>query len=355
VTAAVGTIAALVSVGVGMGIVLAGPIMDVLGWRWLFWLPLILTLIAVVGGVLFIPKSPVRSPGRVSWLSAALRCGWLVALLVALTHASGWGWGSPRVIRLLAAAAVLALAWIAAELRAATPLINMHMMRHRAIWTNNLVALLIGIALYATFAFLPEFVQTPPAARYGFGASILRSGLMLLPMAVTMLVAGLLAGPLARRVGGKALVVAGCLAACLAMAILAFAHAHQWEIYLSTAIMGTGFGLVFSAMAALVTAAVPADQTGAASGVNTNIRAIGGSIGSAVMASFVTARLEPSGLPRESGYTAGFAFLAACLVIATLAGLRVPASRRGTTEAEREFAGTLAETGNGGGQPEGIA
>jgi MFS family permease len=63
VAAAVGTIAALVSVGVGMGIVLAGPIMDVLGWRWLFWLPLILTLIAVVGGVLFIPKSPVRSPG----------------------------------------------------------------------------------------------------------------------------------------------------------------------------------------------------------------------------------------------------------------------------------------------------
>jgi hypothetical protein len=50
----------------------------------------------------------------------------------------------------------------------------MHMMQHRAIWTNNLVALLIGIALYATLAFLPEFVQTPPTARYGFGASILR-------------------------------------------------------------------------------------------------------------------------------------------------------------------------------------
>lgn len=79
--------------------------------------------------------------------------------------------------------------------------------------------------------------------------------------------------------------------------------------------------------------------------MNTNIRAIGGSIGSAVMASIVTARLEPSGLPRESGYTAGFAFLAACLVIATLAGLLVPASRRGTTEAEPEFAGTLAKTG----------
>lgn len=221
----------------------------------------------MAGAVLFIPKSPVRSPGRVNWLSAALLCGWLVTLLVALSEASGWGWGSTRGIGLLAAAAVLALAWVTAELRAATPLINMHMMRHRAILTNNLVALPIGIALYATFAFLPEFVQTPPAAGYGFGASILRSGLMLLPMAITMFVAGLLAGPLARRVGGKALVVAGCLAVCLAMAVLAFAHAHQWDIYLSTAIMGTGFGLVFSAMAALVVATlaellIPASRRG---------------------------------------------------------------------------------------------
>ena len=68
-----------------------------------------------------------------------------------------------------------------AELRAATPLIDMQMMRRTAVWTNNLVALLIGLGMYATFAFLPEFVQTPSAAGYGFGASITRSGLMLLP------------------------------------------------------------------------------------------------------------------------------------------------------------------------------
>ncbi len=56
----------------------------------------------------------------------------------------------------------------------------------KAVWTNNLVALLIGVGMYATFAFLPEFVQTPAIAGYGFGASITRSGLMLLPSAVTM-------------------------------------------------------------------------------------------------------------------------------------------------------------------------
>ena len=231
------------------------------------------------------------------------------------------------MIGLLAGAVVLAALWVAAELRAATPLIDMKMMRRTAVWTNNLVALLIGLGMYATFAFLPEFVQTPSAAGYGFGASITRSGLMLLPSSFTMFAVGMFAGRLARRLGGKVLVIAGCLIGCVAMSILAFAHAETWEIYLSTAIMGVGFGLAFAAMSALVVAAVPASQTGVASGMNANIRTIGGSIGAAVMASIVTSRLGPSGLPEESGYTIGFAVMAgadACMEeIAARAGVGV--------------------------------
>ena len=328
VATAVGTIAGLTSVGGGLGIVLAGPIVDGLGYRWLFWLPLIGTVLAAVGAVLFVPESPVRSPGRISWLPTVLLSGWLAALLVALSEASSWGWGSAAVIGLLAAAVLLALAWVIAELRAATPLIDMHMMRRPAIWTNNLVALLIGMGMYATFAFLPEFVQTPPSAGYGFGASITRSGLMLLPSSITMFPVSLCAGMLARRFGGKTLVVAGCLAGSVAMSILAFAHAHAWEIYLAAGILGIGFGLAFSAMSALVVAAVPADQTGVASGMNANIRTIGGSIGAAVMASIVTASLLPSGLPEEAGYTIGFAVMAGCLALAALAGSLIPGPRR---------------------------
>jgi dipeptide/tripeptide permease len=110
------------------------------------------------------------------------------------------------------------------------------------------------------------------------------------------------------------------------MAILAFAHAQAWEIYLSSAIMGVGFGLVFSAMSALVVAAVPFSQTGVASGMNVNIRTIGGSIGAAVMASIVTSQLGPSGLPKESGYTTGFTLMAAGLVLAALASLLIPST-----------------------------
>jgi EmrB/QacA subfamily drug resistance transporter len=327
VAGAVGALAALTAIGAGLGIVLAGPIVDALNYHWLFWLPMILTVAAAVLAVLVVPESPVRNPGRISWPPVLLLSCWLVALLVALSEAPNWGWGSGRVLGLLAAGFVLALVWVFAELRATTPLIDMTMMRQKGVWTNNLVALLIGMGMYATFAFLPEFVQTPSVAGYGFGASITRSGLLLLPSTVTMFVTGMFVGRLTRRLGGKVLVIAGCLGGAVAMAILAFAHSHEWQIYLSTALMGIGFGLAFSAMSALVVATVPATQTGVASGMNANIRTIGGSIGSAAMASIVTSHLAASGLPKEVGYTTGFAALAGCLVLAALAGLLIPALR----------------------------
>ena len=77
---------------------LAGPIVNALSWRWLFWLPAIVTVIARSRAVMFVPQSPVRSPGTISWLPAILMSGWLVLLLVPLSEASDWGWGSPAVL-----------------------------------------------------------------------------------------------------------------------------------------------------------------------------------------------------------------------------------------------------------------
>jgi EmrB/QacA subfamily drug resistance transporter len=328
VAGAVGAIAALSAVGAGLGIVIAGPIVEALDYHWLFWLPLILTLIAAASAILFVPESTVRASGRISVLPALLLSGWLVALLLALSQAPIWGWHSGKTLGLIGVAVVLAACWLAAELRAETPLIDMKMMRLTAVWTNNLVALLIGLGMYATFAFLPEFVQTPTIAGYGFGASITRSGLMLLPSALTMFVVGIFAGRMVHKLGGKTLVSAGCVIGAGAMSILAFAHQHEWQIYLSSALMGIGFGLAFSAMSALIVGAVPQSQTGVASGMNANIRTIGGSIGSAVMASIVTSQIEPTGLPKEAGYTTGFAVMTGALLIAALAGLLIPSARR---------------------------
>src|ERR1700710_471680 len=104
VSGAVGALASLAAVGAGAGIVVAGPIVDALDYHWLFWLPMILTVAAAVAAHLFVPESPVRTAGRISWLPAVLLSAWLVALLVALSEAPMWGWKSGRVIGLLIAA-----------------------------------------------------------------------------------------------------------------------------------------------------------------------------------------------------------------------------------------------------------
>ncbi|MCW2506904.1 MAG: Multidrug resistance transporter, superfamily protein, partial [Modestobacter sp.] len=184
VPGAIGTISAMIAVGAGAGLVLAGPIVDVLDHTWLFWLPMIVLVIAALAAHFLVPESEVRTAGTVNWLAAALLSGWLVALLLPVSQAPSWGWGSAPVIVLLVVAVVLAALWIVVESRAAQPLIDMKMMRIRAVWANNLVALLIGVAMYAAFGFLPQFLQTPEIAGYGFGASITESGLMNLPQTV---------------------------------------------------------------------------------------------------------------------------------------------------------------------------
>ena len=324
VATAVGFIAALAAVGGGAGIVLAGPIVAHLSYHWLFWIPLIIIVIATVATVWFVPESPVRTPGAVSWTAALLLSGWLVALLLAVSDAPQWGWASTRVLALLAVAVVLGVAWVMVELRVKEPLIDMAMMRHPAVWTNNLVAFLFGMGMYSVIAFLPEFLQTPKSTGYGFGATITQSGIFLLPLTVTMFVFGLLSGRIAAAVGSKTAVIAGSVVSCGAYLILAFAHAHAWQIYLASTLLGVGMGLAFSAMSNLIVQAVPAHQTGVASGMNANIRTIGGALGAAVMASIVTSTLLGSGYPAESGYTRGFAFLAVATVVAVVAAIFIP-------------------------------
>jgi EmrB/QacA subfamily drug resistance transporter len=345
---AVGAIASLIAVGAGLGIVLAGPIVNALNYHWLFWLPMILTIVAGVAAFVFIPKSPVRTPGRISWAPALLLSAWLVALLVALSQAPVWGWGSPKVIGLFVAAAVLAVGWVEIERRSATPLIDMVMMRRPAVWTNNLVALLFGVGMYAVFAFLPEFVQSPKSTGYGFGASITQSGLILLPMSVAMFVVGLFSNRLAGRLGGKTVVLIGSLIGTGSMALLAYAHTHTWELYVATGVMGAGFGLAFAAMSSLIVSAVPPEQTGVASGMNANIRTIGGSIGAALMASVVTASPAADGLPRESGYTNGFAMLGGALLIAAFAATLIPVTRRSSVVLQATGAGQETAAAPGG-------
>ncbi|NEA32005.1 MFS transporter [Streptomyces sp. SID13031] len=333
VPSVVGLVSAVIAAGGGLGIVLAGPIVQALGWRWLFWIPLVVVTIAAVLVRRYVPESPNRVPGRIDWLAALLLSGWLIALLLPVSTGRSWGWGSARTVGLFVAAAVLLAAWITVELRSKNPLIDMRMMRLPAVWTTNLVALLFGAAMFAVYAFVPQFVQIPKAAGFGFGSSVTQAGLLMLPMLVTMAVAGSLSGPLAPRFGAKAQVVSGSALSLVAALLFAQFHHAPWQLAISTAIFGVGLGLAYASMTSLIVQNVPREQTGAATGMNANIRTIGGSIGTAVASSIITGHLQPSGLPAESGFTDTFYLLACFSAAAVVLALAIPATRRVTKAA----------------------
>jgi MFS family permease len=318
--------AALLAVGAGAGIVLAGPIVSVLDFHWLFWIPAFVVALVAAAAFVLVPESKARPGGHIAVLPALLLSGWLVALIVPLSEGQQWGWASAKTLALIAIAIVLCATWVRVELRASQPLIDMRMMRLPAVWTTNVVALLFGAGLYAAIGFLPQFLQTPRSTSYGFGASIIASGLFLLPMTVTMFIFGLLSAPAAARVGSKLVLLAGSLVTVPPFAILAFAHHQRWEIYLASSLLGIGLGLAFAAMSNLIVESVPASQVGVASGMNANIRTIGGSIGAAVMATIVTAGAA-GGLPKDSGYRNGFAFLMVIAILATVASAIIPSAR----------------------------
>jgi EmrB/QacA subfamily drug resistance transporter len=321
---AVSVVSSLLAVGFGTGIVIAGPLSSGLGFRWLFWLPLIVTALTAVATVFLVPESPLRTPGRIAVRPAVLLSGWLVALLVALSEAPKWGWGDYRTVGLLVLSAAIVVVWIRTELRVDIPLIDMKMMRLPGVWTTNLVALLLGVGMYASFAFLPQFNQTPSSNGYGFGSSITESGLLLLPAAIITFLTGLVAAPVARRIGPKAVVVFGSAIGGVGMFLLAAFHDEKWQVAAANGVASFGIGFAFACLAGLIVAAVTPEQTGVASGMNANIRTIGGSVGTAVMASIVTAHFLPSGFPKEVGYTAGFAVLGVALLAAAIAGLAIP-------------------------------
>jgi EmrB/QacA subfamily drug resistance transporter len=333
VATGIAMISAILGIGAGLGIVLAGPIVDALSYHWLFWFPFFLVVLATVATVFFVPESPIKAPGRVNWAGAALLSAWLVCLLVAISEGSRWGWTDTRILGLFAAAAVMLVLWIGNEQRADEPLVDMQMMRIRGVWTVNAAAFLVGAGMYSSFVLIPLFTETDSSAGYGFGASVTQAGLFMVPSTAMMLLVSPLAGRLANRVGARVPLVLGSAATCLSFLFLAVAHDQRWDFYVGTALLGIGIGLAFASLANLIVEAVRADQTGVATGMNTVMRTVGGSVGSQVGASVLAATVVGSALPTEHGFTVAFLLAAAACGLAALASLAVPRPGRPAEQA----------------------
>jgi EmrB/QacA subfamily drug resistance transporter len=345
VATGIALISATFAVGGGIGIIAAGPIVQHLDYHYLFWIPLVAVLLALVATWLFVPESPVRSPGRVNWLGASLLSGWLIAILLGFSQAPTWGWTSPRVIGLFFVGLVLLVAWVRAESRSSEPLVDMKMMVVRGVWTVNLATLLIGFGMYNSFILIPQFVELPESTGYGFGASVTGGGLFLLPTTVLMLISSPIAGRMAGRVGSRVPLILGAGFSALAFALLAVAHSSPWQVYLGSAILGIGIGLAFASMANLIVEAVSPTQTGIATGMNTIARTVGGALGTTIAASIIDASITSSGLPQESGFTIAFALCAVALLVGVVAALMVPrpAPRVTAATGSPHAAGTLAD------------
>ncbi|BCY08307.1 MFS transporter [Actinoplanes sp. L3-i22] len=329
----VGLLSAIFGIGAGVGIVGAGPIVEHLTWHWLFWLPLVLVVIALLGAIFGMRESPVRTPGRLDWAGAGILSVGLVALLLAISKGQSWGWGSGDTIGLLAAGVVLLVVFVLVELRVAEPLVDMRLMKLRAVWSTDLVAMILGFAMFGTFLLVPTLLQLPAATGYGFGKSVSQSGLFLLPTVVMMVVFGPLAGLLSKRYGPKLPMFLGTVAVVAAFALPALGHGAIWQVLASGVLTGTGIGLSFAAMSNAIIEAVPSAQTGEATSVNTIARTIGSSIGTAVVAAVITSHTTAQGLPTDDAFTMGFWTCALVGVLAVAAALAFPSAHRRHEEA----------------------
>src|SRR5437763_2952484 len=154
VAGSIGLMSSILGVGGGLGLVVGALIVEHLGWHWLFWIPLLVTLLAAFYTWRYIPESPVRSPGKVNWTAAGLMSVGIASILIAIAQTTVWGWGSSKTLALLGFGAIVCVLWIVVEVHSREPLVDMAMMRVRGVWTTNLAAFLLGAGMYSSFIVL---------------------------------------------------------------------------------------------------------------------------------------------------------------------------------------------------------
>lgn len=328
VATAIGGISATFGIGGGVGLVIAGLIVEALDASWLFWLGL-MALPAAFAIWRYVPNQETRADAKVDWLGAALLSVALASLLYGLSKANAWGWGSPRVLGLTLGGLALAAFWAWVETRVDQPLVDMRVLRRRPVLMTNVTAVLVGFSMFASFLLIPQLAQTPERFGYGFGATVTGAGLLMLPSTLIMLVAGPWAGRLATRYSPRLPLVIGTFFGMLAFIFYALFHSTILEICVGGALLGIGIGFSFASMANLVVESVPREEVGVATGINTIMRSLGGALGAQLVASLLTGiTIAGSPIPAEAAYTDAFIVAAVAAGLALVAALAIPQRRQ---------------------------
>jgi MFS family permease len=321
----IGLVSAIAGVGAAAGLVMGGLLVDHASYRWIFWSVAIAAVLAAAGTRAFVPESPMRLRGKVDVRGAVVLSIGLVIPLFAIAEAKTWGWGSTRTLLLFAAGAAVLMGWVPLQRRTKVPLANMRTLSSGPVLMTNLATLLAGFGLFGSFILIPQLAEAPRSAGYGFGASAAEAGLLVLPGALISLVTGPLSARLGARYGGKVPLVAGSLVAACGLAMLGLSHGSEARVMIFTTVLFAGSTTTFSAMPNLIVEAVPARETGEATGFNWLIRNVGASLGSQIGASILASSATAVHvLPTDASFRTAFLVVAGVGVAAAGVAVLIP-------------------------------
>ena len=305
----VGTGVALMSatlgIGGAVGIPLAGVISSSLSWHALFLVSGGFAVLLLVAVLVVVPESAVRTRGRFDHVGAILLSISLTAFLLAVSKAGTWGWVDRKTLVLLLVSVLVMTLWVPVELRSGQPLVDIRTSMRRTVLLTNATSIFIGFAMFANFLTSTQQVQMPVETGYGFGLSVVATGMVLLPGGLLMVAMSPVAARLITTFGPRAILVAGALVTALGFVLRVFLHRSVLEVMVASGICSLGIALAYAAMPILIMRSVPITETASANGLNALLRSIGTSSGSATVAALFAALTMKAGnatLPTFDAY-----------------------------------------------------
>lgn len=304
---AIGVWSAVAGGGGILGMYLSAVLVDIASWRWLFALPVVLTVAALLIGARAVPNARDKAPGRFDALGALTSIIAAVGFTFALHEAPSLGWADPIVLIPLIAAALAAAGFILWELRTPFPLLDVRTFRNRGLSSGTTLLLVWFGVLGGVSLVLYPFFQVV------LGWSGLLSTLAMMPLALLMMLASGLAPRLAARIGARASMVIGLTIATAGLALMAgFVSADGGYISVLPGLiaMGLGAGLAMTPATEAITSSLPREQQGVASALNDLSRELGAALGIALLGGVLVAGYRSaiagllSGVPEEFAATA---------------------------------------------------
>jgi MFS family permease len=329
----IATLSVTTAIGVGLGYPVTGLIAQVLDFRAAYWFGAITVAGTLVLAAVVLPPRSGGTSQRFDFVGAGLLSLVVIGVSVVLSEGGEWGWASNRTIGIVAASAVLLAVWIPFELRFAHPLVDLRQVRNRSVLTADASGFLISIAMYLLLPIIVVFVQIPTSTGFGFGSSLVVSGLVLVPLSVGSFVASRFLVAYERRFGSRTMIPLGSVVFAAGAAFFALEHSALWETFAAVAICGLGVGFTTGAMPGFIVRAIAQSETGSAMGFYQVVRSIGLTVGSALSAAVLLAR-TPHGqtLPDVGGFVTALIIAAGLCLVTAAVSFVLP--RRATSSPE---------------------